>query len=155
MDLARFAIEKRLISAVFTLLILVAGVFAYQSLPRFEDPEFVIRQAQVVTAYPGAAAGEVAEEVTEVIENAVQQLQGIKEVRSVSSPGLSNVTVEFTIAASPGYPELNQKFTQLRAKVRDAQRVLPPNALPSQVFDDFGDVYALYFVVVGEGYAID
>ncbi|QBF31007.1 efflux RND transporter permease subunit [Thalassococcus sp. S3] len=154
MDLARFAIEKRLISAVSTVLILVAGYFAYMNLPRFEDPEFVIRQAQLITPYPGAGAEEVAEEVTEVIENAVQQLSGIKEVRSVSSPGRSNVTVEFTIAATPDYPELNQKFTQLRAKVSDAQADLPPNALATQVFDDFGDVYALYFAVVGEGYSI-
>ncbi|MEO0831207.1 MAG: efflux RND transporter permease subunit, partial [Pseudomonadota bacterium] len=66
MDLARFAIEKRLISAVSTLLILFAGYFAYMNLPRFEDPEFIIRQAQLVTPYPGAGAAEVAEEVTEL-----------------------------------------------------------------------------------------
>lgn len=154
MDLARFAIDKRLISTVSTLLILVAGYFAYVTLPRFEDPEFVIRQAQIITPYPGAGAVEVAEEVTEVIESALQQLQGVLEVRSVSSPGLSNVTVEFTIASTPDYPELNQRFTQMRAKIGDAQSDLPPNALESQVFDDFGDVFALYFAVVGDGYSI-
>ncbi len=72
MDLARFAIEKRLISAVATILILVAGYVAYTLLPRFEDPEFIIRQAQIVTPYPGATAEEVAEEVAEVIEDALQ-----------------------------------------------------------------------------------
>ncbi len=154
MNLAAFALEKRLISAVATVLILVSGYFAYTVLPRFEDPEFVIRQAQIVTPYPGASAEEVAEEVTEVIENALQQLQGVKEVRSVSSPGLSTVTIEFTIAATPGYPELNQAFTQMRAKVSDAQGELPPNALRSQVYDDFGDVYALYFAIVGEGFSL-
>lgn len=154
MDLARFAIEKRLISAVSTLLILIAGYFAYNTLPRFEDPEFIIRQAQIVTPYPGAGAAEVAEEVTEVIENALQQLQGVEEVNSVSSPGLSNVTVEFTIQSTPGYPELYQRFSQMRAKIDDAQSDLPPNALTSQVYDDFGDVYAIYYAVVGEGYSI-
>lgn len=154
MDLARFAIEKRLISAIASLLILVAGYFAYLSLPRFEDPEFVIRQAQIVTPYPGASAEEVAEEVTDLIENALQQLQGIKEVRSVSSPGLSNVTVEFTIQSVPDYPELNLRFTQMRAKILDVQSQLPPNALGSQVYDDFGDVYALYFAIVGDGYSM-
>ncbi len=154
MDLARFAIEKRLISAVTTLLILFAGYFAYTALPRFEDPEFVVRQAQLVTPYPGATAQEVAEEVTEVVETALQQLSGVLEVRSVSSPGLSTVTVEFTIAAAPDYPELNQLFTQMRAKISDAQSELPPNALPTQVFDDFGDVFALYFAIVGDGYSL-
>ncbi|MFK7752421.1 MAG: efflux RND transporter permease subunit [Sedimentitalea sp.] len=154
MDLARFALEKRLISAVATVLILLAGYFAYTALPRFEDPEFVIRQAQIITPYPGASAEEVAEEVTEVVENALQQLQGVDEVRSVSSPGLSTVTVEFTIASTPGYPELDQKFSKMRAKISDAQSQLPPNALGSQVFDDFGDVYAQYYAVTGQGFTI-
>ncbi len=154
MDLARFAIEKRLISAICTLLILVAGYFAYSNLPRFEDPEFIIRQAQIITPYPGASAEEVADEVTEVIEDALQQLQGVKEVRSVSSPGLSNVTVEFTIQSIPDYPSLYQRFAQMRAKIDDVQGDLPPNALETQVYDDFGDVYALYFAILGEGYTM-
>lgn len=154
MDLARFALEKRLISAVATVLILFAGYFAYTALPRFEDPEFVIRQAQIITPYPGASAEEVAEEVTEVVENALQQLQGIDEVRSVSSPGLSTVTVEFTIASTRGYPELDAKFAKMRAKISDAQSQLPPNALSSQVYDDFGDVYAQYYAITGEGFTL-
>jgi multidrug efflux pump subunit AcrB len=154
MDLAKFAIEKRVISALATILILVAGVFAYTALPRFEDPEFIIRQAQIVTPYPGANSSEVADEVTEVVENALQQLQGVKEVRSVSSPGLSQVTVEFTIASTKNYAQLYERFAQMRAKVSDAQGGLPPNALASQVYDDFGDVFALYFAVTGEGYSI-
>ncbi|KMW60061.1 Acriflavin resistance protein [Candidatus Rhodobacter oscarellae] len=154
MDLARFALEKRLISAVATFLILWAGYFAYNALPRFEDPEFVIRQAQIVTPYPGASSEQVAEEVTEVVENALQQLAGVDEVRSVSSPGLSTVTVEFTIAATPGYPELDAMFSKMRAKILDAQSSLPPNALASQVYDDYGDVYAQYYAITGEGFTI-
>lgn len=154
MDLARFAIEKRLISAVSTVLILIAGYFAYVNLPRFEDPEFIIRQAQIITPYPGASAEEVAEEVTEVIEGALQQLQGVDEVRSVSSPGLSNVTVEFTIKSTKTYTTLYERFAQMRAKIDDAQSALPPNALATQVFDDFGDVYAVYFAIVGDGYSL-
>ncbi|MEL6960106.1 MAG: efflux RND transporter permease subunit [Pseudomonadota bacterium] len=154
MDLARFALEKRLISAVSTLLILFAGYFAYNALPRFEDPEFIIRQAQIITPYPGASAEEVAEEVTEVVENALQELQGVDEVRSVSSPGVSTVTVEFTIASTPTRTALTQRFQQMRAKILDAQSQLPPNALATQVYDDFGDVFAQYYAIVGEGYSL-
>ncbi|KIC51351.1 efflux RND transporter permease subunit [Tateyamaria sp. ANG-S1] len=154
MDLARFALEKRLVSAVATLLILFAGYFAYTALPRFEDPEFVIRQAQIITPYPGASAEEVAEEVTEVVENALQQLQGVDEVRSVSSPSLSTVTIEFTIASTRTRTALNERFQQMRAKILDAQSQLPPNALAPQVYDDFGDVFAQYYAIVGEGYSL-
>jgi multidrug efflux pump subunit AcrB len=128
MDLADFALKKRLISAVSTILILIAGYFAYTQLPRFEDPEFLIRQAQIITPYPGASAEEVAEEVTEVIENALQQLQGVKEVRSTSTLGRSTVSVEFTIAASRDKDALDQRFQQVRSKILDAQADLPPNA---------------------------
>jgi multidrug efflux pump subunit AcrB len=154
MDLARFAIEKRVISALATVLILVGGYFAYTALPRFEDPEFIIRQAQIVTPYPGASSEEVAEEVTDLIENTLQQLAGVKEIKSVSSPGLSTVTIEFEIAATKTRDALAQKFTQMRSKITDGQTGLPPNALAPQVYDDFGDVYALYFAVTGEGYTL-
>ena len=154
MNLAKFAIEKRLVSALLTVLILIAGYYSYSNLPRFEDPEFIIRQAQVITPYPGGSAAEVAEEVTEVIENAIQQLQGVKEVKSVSSVGLSEVTVEFTIASTKTRNILNQKFTQLRSKISDTQSRLPPNAGPATVYDDFGDVYALYYAITGDGYSL-
>jgi multidrug efflux pump subunit AcrB len=155
MDLAKFAIEKRLVSALMTLIILAAGYYAYTKLPRFEDPEFIIRQAQIVTPYPGASAQEVADEVTEAIEAAIQQLQGVKQVKSVSSIGLSEVTVEFTIASTADRATLNQRFTQLRAKIADTQSRLPPNAGPAQVYDDFGDVYALYYAITGDGYSLE
>lgn len=154
MNLAKFAIEKRLISALLTLLILAAGYFAYTKLPRFEDPEFLIRSAQIFTPYAGASAAEVEQEVTDVIENAVQQLQGVKEMNSVSSSGLSELTVEFTIASAKTRSALNEKFTQLRAKISDTANLLPPGAGPATVYDDYGDVFALYFAITGEGYSL-
>jgi len=154
MDFAKFAIEKRVISALMTLLILAGGYYSYTILPRFEDPEFTIRQVKILTSYPGASAQEVADQVTDVVENAAQQLQGLKEVESVSSNGLSEVTVEFTIASSKGRPALNQKFTQLRSKMLDIQSKLPPGAGEIIVYDDFGDVFALYYAITGDGYSL-
>ena len=154
MNLAKFAIEKRVVSALLTLLILFGGYLAYTLLPRFEDPEFIVRQVKIFTPYQGASAAEVKDEVTDVIENAVQQLQGIKEVKSVSSIGVSEVTLEFTIASTKTRPQLNQKFAQLRAKISDIENRLPPGSSPPTVYDDFGDVYALYFAITGEGYSL-
>ena len=154
MDLARFALEKRVISALSTLLILAAGLYAYTALPRFEDPEFIIRQAQIITPYPGASAAEVADEVTDAIETALQQLTGVKEIKSNSQPGRSTVTVEFTIPAAKTRAKLAQKFAEMRAKIDDMQGDLPPGALGSLIFDDFGDVYAQYYAIVGDGYSL-
>ena len=60
---------------------------------RLEDPEFTIKDALVITPYPGASALEVAEEVSDEIELAAQQLGQLKEVESKSDRGLSTVTV--------------------------------------------------------------
>ena len=154
MDLASFGIQKRLVSGLSTFLILFMGYFAYEALPRFEDPEFVIRIAQLITPYPGASAEEVAEEVTDVIENALQQLPGVKEIVSTSYSGRSEVEIEFEIPAAKTRTELNERFSQLRAKISDAQNRLPPNAGPTQVYDDFGDEFAQYYMITGEGYSL-
>ena len=154
MDLASFGVKKRLVSGLSTFLIILMGYYAYEALPRFEDPEFTIRVAQLVTPYPGASANEVAEEVTDVIETALQQLPGVKEIVSTSYNGRSEVKIEFEIAAAKTRAELNQRFSQLRAKVSDSQSQLPPNAGPTNVYDDFGDVFAQYYLITGEGYSL-
>lgn len=154
MDLASFALNKRVISALSTILILAAGLYAYTALPKFEDPEFVIRQAQIITPYPGASAEEVADEVTDAIEAALQQLTGVDEIRSNSQPGRSTVNIEFTIPAARTREDLAQRFNEMRAKIGDMQAELPPGALPSLIFDDFGDIYAQYYAITGEGFSL-
>src|SRR5690554_5123162 len=139
---------------MFTVLVLLGGFLSYEKLGRFEDPEFVIRQAAITTLYPGALPQQVADEVTEVIEEAVQQLQEIKEVTSVSRMGNSLVKVEIELAFASSKDELEQVWDKLRRKINDVQHKLPPGAGPSIVNDDFGDVYALFFAVTGEGYSL-
>jgi multidrug efflux pump subunit AcrB len=74
------------------LLGLVGGVVAYQNLGRLEDPEFTIKEALIVTPYPGASAEEVAKEVTNPIEIACQQLGQLDYVESESARGRSVVS---------------------------------------------------------------
>lgn len=154
MNIAQYTLAKRTIAWLLACLVLLGGYISYEKLGRFEDPEFVIRQAAITTLYPGALAQEVAEEVTEVIEEAVQQLQEVKEVTSVSRAGNSLVKVEIDLKFARTKADLEQVWDKLRRKVNDAQRQLPPGAGPSIVNDDFGDVYALFFAVTGEGYSL-
>ena len=154
MNIAKQTLAKRTIAWMVVVLVLLGGYISYEKLGRFEDPEFVIRQAAITTLYPGALPEQVAEEVTEVIEEAVQQLQEIKEVTSVSRMGNSLVKVEIELEFSLTKAELEQVWDKLRRKVEDAQRKLPPGAQASIVNDDFGDVYALFFAVTGEGYSL-
>lgn len=153
MNLAEFAIRNRLISSIVLIGSLIAGYLAYQNLPRFEDPEFTIRQAQLITQYPGASSEEVANEVTEQLESAVQQMQELDSVESISSPGLSRITVDFKFEFAPSKAALQSVFTKLRNKVGDAQSALPQGASETIVNDDYGDVFGLYFMLTSDGFS--
>lgn len=151
MNIAEYAIKKKTVTSVLTGVLLFAGIAAFQNLSRLEDPEFTIKDALVMTSYPGATAAEVEEEVSEVIERAAQQLGQLKRVESRSERGLSTVTI--TIKDKYGADALPQVWDELRRKVGDAQSQLPPGANPSVVVDDFGDVFGIYYAITGDGYS--
>ena len=86
MNIAELSIRKSVITWVMTILMVVAGWVSFNGLSRLEDPEFTIKQAAIITPYPGASAAEVEEEVTNVIEKACQQLGQLWWIESRSSP---------------------------------------------------------------------
>ena len=153
MNLAEYAIKNPLVSALVIIFSLTGGWIAYQNMPRFEDPEFTIRVAKVFTTYPGASPVEVMNEVTEPLEAVIQQLAEVEKVTSISSAGISEISVEIKYEASRTKSDLQIVWTKLRNKVDDAQANLPPGAQTSVVNDDFGDVYGLYYLLTGEGYS--
>jgi len=154
MSIAEFSIRNRLIMFIVIVTALVGGWIAYENMGRFEDPEFTIRTAVVVTQYPGASPEEVAREVTDPLETAIQQLQEVDEISSVSSDGLSRINVDIKYEFSPNKESLQLLWTKLRNKVADASSQLPPGASTPTVNDDFGDVYGLYYLLTGEGYSM-
>ena len=154
MDIAAYSIRNRLVMWLVIILSLYAGWFAYGNMPRFEDPEFTIRTAQVFTPYPGGTPEQVAREVSAPLEEALQDMAEVDEIRSVSSAGFSEISVDIKFSASPSKSDLQIIWTKLRNKVRDAAADLPPGAGSSQVFDEFGDVFGIYYVLTGEGFTM-
>lgn len=139
-------------SWLLLLLLLVGGSVALQGLGRLEDPEFTLKQAMVVTSYPGASAQQVEEEVTHRLESAIQELEYVRHMTSISKPGLSQITVEMQDTYRKR--ELKQIWDELRRKVNDNQHRLPPGAGHSQVIDDFADVYGVLLAFTGDGYSM-
>ena len=80
MNIAELSIRKSVITWVLTLLMVVVGANSFFELAWLEDPEFTIKDAVIMTPYPGASAAEVEEEVTNVIEKAIQELGQLKYV---------------------------------------------------------------------------
>jgi len=137
---------------VAMLIVLVGGLVAYQKMGRLEDPEFTIKEALIITPYPGASAEEVAKEVSNPIESAVQQLDQLRRVDSESSRGMSVVTA--VIQDRFHKDTIPQVWDELRRKIADVQPQLPPSVRgKSMVIDDFGDVYGIFLAITGEGYS--
>lgn len=154
MDIAAYSIRNRLLMWLVIGISLLAGWIAYVNMPRFEDPEFTIRTAQIFTPYPGGSPEEVAREVSAPLEEALQDMAEVDEIRSVSSSGFSEISVDIKFEDSPNKDSLQLIWTKLRNRVSDAQAELPPGAGSSQVFDEFGDVFGIYYVLTGDGYSM-
>ncbi|MDP4984780.1 efflux RND transporter permease subunit [Pseudoalteromonas tunicata] len=153
MSLAQLSIEKKVISWMVTLLLLIGGTFSYLGLGQLEDPEFTLKKAMVITSYPGASPEQVEEEVTYPIENVIQQLPYVDYVSSISSPGMSQISIE--MKSTYRKEELRQMWDELRRKINDLAPKLPSGVMPSKIMDDFGDVYGVMFAVTGDGYSYD
>ena len=93
MNIAEFSIRNKTISWLLAVLIIAGGIISFTGLARLEDPEFTIKDAVIVTRYPGASPQQVEEEVTYPLENVIQQLQYVDYIRSINSTGLSQITV--------------------------------------------------------------
>jgi multidrug efflux pump subunit AcrB len=146
-----FSVRNQRVVFVAILFVLIGGLFAYQRLGRLEDPEFTIKEALIVTPYPGASPDEVAKEVTNPIESACQQLGQLQRVESESLRGRSVVTA--VIQDRFHKDAIPQVWDELRRKINDVQPRLPPSVRgKSIVIDDFGDVYGIFLAITGEGF---
>ena len=150
MNIAEYCIKKPTVTVAFAVVMLVAGAMAYFRLGRLEDAEFTIKVAQVVASYPGATAEQVANEVTDPLETAIQQMGQLKQVTSTSYPGKSIISVEMKDNYTSA--DLPQVWDELRRKVNDKASSLPSGCAPPVVIDDYSDVYGVLYAIYGDGF---
>lgn len=148
MDVTRFAIDKNRIALTLLVVILAAGVSTFLSMPRAEDPGFIIRTAQVRTFFPGASAARVEQLVTDKLEKAAQQIPEVDFITSQSKTGLSVMTVNLRNE----YTNIRPIWDNLRRKISDAQPDLPDNVIGPFVNDEFGDVFGTIVAITGDGF---
>ncbi len=152
MNPGEFSVRNDRVVYVAMLIAVIGGLAAYQSLGRLEDPEFTIKEALIITPYPGASPEEVAKEVTNPVERAVQQLGQLDRVESESSRGMSVVTAR--VRDQYDKHAIPQVWDELRRKINDVQPELPPSVRGrSMVIDNFGDVFGIFLAITGEGYS--
>lgn len=141
--LAKFFLKNRALSWLLLVLILLGGVVAYVGMGKLEDAPFTIKQAVVTTTYPGASPLEVQQQVTDVLEEAIQSLGELYYLKTENRAGLSKITVY--VKKEIRADAMQQLWDKLRRKVSDAQGKLPAGAGTSVVNDDFGDVLGVFY----------
>lgn len=144
----RLFLQNRAFSWLLMLLILFGGVFSYVRMGKLEDAPFTIKQALVLTPYPGASPTEVREQVTDVLEEAIQSLGELYYLKSDNRAGMSKITVY--VKKEIRADEMQQLWDKLRRKVSDAATKLPAGAGTPIVNDDFGDVLGVFYSLYGE-----
>jgi len=146
---SKWALDNRNLINFLVFCLLVGGMLAYDSMSKLEDPEIKVRQAMVVTTYPGASAHQVELEVTDPLEKAIREMASVDNVQSLSYADLSLITVELKPTTTPA--RIEQEWDMLRRKVANTQPQLPSGAMASAVRDDFGDVYGMFYALTGDG----
>ena len=146
-DFSGWALANRNLVNFFVVCLVVGGVFAYTRLPKLEDPAVRVKQAMVVVTYPGASAHQVELEVVDPLEKSIMTMGSVDNVQSQCLCDMAMLTVEL-LTTTPD-ADVEQEWDLLRRKIEAVP--LPDGAVVSQVKDDFGDVFGMFYALVGEG----
>ena len=154
MNLPVYSLENKKIIYFFLAIMLIGGINSFFKLPKKEDSPFVIKQAVLVTQYPGATPQEVEKLITEPIEREIQSMSDVFQIKSESYFGMSKISIELQPTLAPDYMPV--KWDELRRKVANIQPRLPSGASAINVSDDFGDVFGIYYALTAdEGFTYD
>lgn len=149
MKFIKYFLKNKPLTILLLTLVAIGGMFSYVKMGKLEDAPFTIKQALVVTSYPGASPLEVQTQVTDVLEEAIQSLGELYYLKTENRAGLSKITVY--VKKEIRADEMQQLWDKLRRKVSDVQGRLPEGAGPSVVNDDFGDVLGVFYGLTGDG----
>ena len=151
MKLVKYFLSKKPVTILLLALVLAGGLLAYVKMGKLENAPFTIKQALVLTPYPGASPSEVQSQVTDVLEESIQALGELYYLKTENRAGLSKITVY--VKKETRADEMQQLWDKLRRKVSDVQSKLPEGAGPSVVNDDFGDVLGVFYGLTGSGHS--
>jgi multidrug efflux pump subunit AcrB len=120
MLLSDTAIKNRISVVVLTIIIVIAGVYCYMSLPRENEPDITIPNVFVSTDYKGVASEDIETSITIPIEKKLKGIDGVKKLQSVSSEGQSQINIEFVTDA-----DIDEALRKVKDKVDEAKGDLP------------------------------
>lgn len=116
-NLSAIAVRERSITVFLIFLIAVAGILSFFQLGRAEDPPFTVKQLTVITAWPGATAQEMQDQVAEPLEKRLQELKWYDRTETYTRPGLAFTMVTLLDRTPPS--QVQEEFYQARKKLDD------------------------------------
>ncbi|OEC36222.1 Multidrug efflux pump subunit AcrB [Pseudomonas cuatrocienegasensis] len=148
-NLSALAVRERSITLFLVCLISLAGVIAFLKLGRAEDPAFTVKVMTIVTAWPGATAQEMQDQVAEKIEKRLQELRWYDRSETYTRPGLAFTTLSLRDSTPPS--EVPEEFYQARKKISDEAKTLPAGVIGPLVNDEYSDVTFALFALKAKG----
>lgn len=150
MDLGNWGLKNRKLVYFLVAILVIGGVLSIREMGKLEDPELKVKQAIIITTYPGASAHQVEMEVTDMLEKSIRTMKNLDHVESRSMNDLSMITVYLSTLVSN--EDVDDMWTLLRRKVSDVQPQLPDGVTPSIVKDDFGEVMGMFYAMTSDGF---
>ena len=148
-NLSALAVRERSVTLFLICLISLAGLISFFKLGRAEDPAFTVKVMTIVTAWPGATAQEMQDQVAEKIEKRMQELRWYERTETYTRPGLAFTTLTLLDSTPPS--EVQEQFYQARKKVGDEAGSLPPGVIGPMVNDEYADVTFALFALKAKG----
>jgi multidrug efflux pump subunit AcrB len=148
-NLSALAVRERSVTLFLICLISLAGFISFFKLGRAEDPAFTVKVMTIVTAWPGATAQEMQDQVAEKIEKRMQELRWYERTETYTRPGLAFTTLTLLDSTPPS--EVQGEFYQARKKVSDEVNNLPPGVIGPMVNDEYADVTFALFALKAKG----
>jgi len=121
MRLPKLAIENHQFTNVIIILLVLFGLVSFMTMPRSEDPQVSPAGSSVIVIYPGANPTDVEELIVEPLEEAINELEDIKDIKSYAQDGLALIETEFISGTDPDdkYSDVVQKVNRVRNELPD------------------------------------
>ena len=148
-NLSALAVRERSVTLFLICLISLAGLMAFLKLGRAEDPAFTVKVMTIVTAWPGATAQEMQDQVAEKIEKRLQELRWYDRSETYTRPGLAFTTLSLLDTTPPA--QVPEQFYQARKKIGDEAKTLPAGVIGPLVNDEYSDVTFALFALKAMG----
>ena len=150
-NLSKWALDHAPLTRYLMVVLMVLGMAAFFQLGQDEDPPFTFRAMVVRTFWPGATAQQMAEQVTDKLERALQEVPNADKIRSFSKPGES--TIIFQVKDSTRAGEVQNIWYTVRKKIGDMRMTLPQGVQGPFFNDEYGDVFGVIYALEADGFS--